>query len=381
MELELSPPERSPGTRSRARAFVARHALVLVAFAVSRLCVVSASVYLHWARSPKGFFKPEFHRFYGVLGSWDGVWYERIARHGYLLVPGRFSNPAFFPFYPTLLRLGHLAGSGYTAAGLVLSNVCFLVAVFAVIELGQGYVGAERAEQAGLLLAVFPMGFVFSMVYPQSLVLASVVLALLAAHRRHWAWAALLAAVATLARPEGVFVALPLLAAASSGFRRAAGAERGARIVAVAAAPLALVAVALYFAWTLHDPLAWSRAEQAWGRSFAASGPLHAFTRFSAQLAVHPWLSRDLAFLLIYLATLVLAYRSGVPRAWLGFALLIILVPLGSGSVESIARLGLLAVPVYWGLGSLPPRAVKTVAVCSLGLLIGGTVTLPLAFP
>src|SRR5579862_5130936 len=62
-----------------------------------------------------------------TLDRWDGSWYRMVARSGYLLVPGRQSDPAFFPLYPILLRIVHAAGVGWGVAGPLLSNLAFLV--------------------------------------------------------------------------------------------------------------------------------------------------------------------------------------------------------------------------------------------------------------
>jgi hypothetical protein len=48
-----------------------------------------------------------------TLDRWDGRWYRMVARGGYLLVPGRQSDPAFFPLYPILLRAVHAVGVGW----------------------------------------------------------------------------------------------------------------------------------------------------------------------------------------------------------------------------------------------------------------------------
>ena len=85
----------------------------------------------------------------------------------------------------------------------------------------------------------------------------------------------------------------------------------------------------------------------------------------------------------MYLALLALAQRAGVGWAWIVAGALIVLLPLTSGSFVSEARLGLLALPVYWGLSAATRRraAFAAAVVVSLSLLVAGALTIPLTFP
>jgi Mannosyltransferase (PIG-V) len=309
-----------------------------------------------------------------MLNEWDGVWYRRVAEHGYLLVPGQYSDPAFFPLFPVTLRLGHALGLSYTAAALVISNLLFVVAIGAFYELGRLLMDEQRAHRAAVLLTVFPMSFVYSMAYPESLALAAIAGAGIAAIRGRWVLAALLAAAATLARPEGVFIAIPLAALA---FRQRRG------YASVFAAPIALATFPIYLRWALGDASAWTQAEHAWGRSFAVRGVLRTFSNLPLEVGQNGWYLRDLVLLLLYAILLGLAYRAGVPASWVAAAALIVLLPLTSGSIASIARFGLLAPAIFWGLAAFVehPTAYRLLRYGSLALLAASTVTIPLAGP
>ena len=77
-----------------------------------------------------------------ATASWDGGWYSAIASEGYGDVP----NPrfAFFPLFPELMRAVHATGVGYFLAGLLLSNVAFVIALTAFHALTRDVLGAER---------------------------------------------------------------------------------------------------------------------------------------------------------------------------------------------------------------------------------------------
>jgi hypothetical protein len=97
----------------------------------------------------------------------------------------------------------------------------------------------------------------------------------------------------------------------------------------------------------------------------------------------HPWAVRDAAFCLVYLLLLLAAARGGIRWPWIVFGLAIVTLPLTTGSVESVERFGLLAIPVYWGLAVIArrPWVERGLLAASAVLLVGATITLPLIFP
>lgn len=320
---------------------------------------------------------------FGLLGAWDGHWYRLVASSGYLLVPGRQSDPAFFPLYPLLLRGVHATGVGYLAAGVLVSNLAFLGALVALHALTRELLGPDLARRTTRYAAIFPLGYSFSMVYPESLVLCAIAVAALAALSGRWGVATVAGAAAALARPEGLFVALPLLGIAWSRRRRLAPSERGLALGAILAPSAALASFPLYLARVIHDPFAWSRAERAWGRRFTPLGFTTAVARLPEALSRNPWLLRDVVALALYLALFVAARRAGTPWPWLLAALGVVVLPAFSGSFASIGRFGLLAPPVFWGLARLGrgPRADRAIAAACLVLLVSATATIPAVFP
>jgi uncharacterized membrane protein len=73
---------------------------------------------------------------------------------------------------------------------LVISHVALLLALVALYELGRELLPETVAYRAATLAAVFPMGYVFSMAYPESLALAALCAAGVLALRRRWLAAA-----------------------------------------------------------------------------------------------------------------------------------------------------------------------------------------------
>ena len=101
-------------------------------------------------------------------------------------------------------------------------------------------------------------------------------------------------------------------------------------------------------------------------------------------LGGEPLLARDALFVAINATLLVVAaVRTSLPREWIVAGALVLLLPLFSGTVESEGRFGLLALPVYWGAGSLPLGRIqeRVARVASLALLGAGVLMIPFIWP
>jgi hypothetical protein len=362
---------------------------IFIWWAGARALVLGTAFVIHAVGRPHGYYSHAvLAKPFAALAVWDGIWYRRVAVHGYLFVPGHQSDTAFFPLYPVLLRIVHLTGLPLDAAGLLLSNLLLLAALLVLYELGLALLPAADARRAVIFAAVFPTSYVFSMIYPESLVLGCMALAILLAVRGRWLGCSLVAAAAALARPEGALLVLPLAAIAFDRWRTLSPDARGRAVAAVLAAPAALLSFLLYLGWAVHDPFAWNQTQQAWGRSFNATGFFLSIRRLFTGLGENHWGLRDALFCVAFLVLLAVAARAkiawpGRRWAWVVFGLAIVLLPLASGSMESDARFGLLALPIYWGLAVAARRRwlERGLLVLSTVLLVGATATIPLIFP
>jgi putative flippase GtrA len=354
-------------------------------WAGSRALVLGAALVvqaLGWPR--KSWYPSIVHEPLALLRAWDGRWYLTVAQRGYFVVPRHQSDPAFFPLYPLLVNGLHALGLGRVGAGLLLANLGFLLGLIALYELVRTWLPEPDARRTAIYAALFPFGFVFSMVYPESIVLAAMAFAGVFAFRCRWVLAGLAAALATLGRPEGLFVALPLAVLAVRRWPQASVGERTRALWAAIAAPAALAGLALYQGSTVGDPLAFSHAQRMWGRWFAIGGINRTLTELLHAPELHrEWIYRDLTFLVGYLACLYLAHRAGVPRSWVLTGALILLLPLWSGSVTSVARFGLLVPPVYAGLARLGRNRVLdwSLRATAAALLCVGSATILMRWP
>ena len=368
---------------ARARRLLDRWRPVLTWWAASRLVTLAAFVVLELA-GPQGYFgQPLYAKPLALLSSWDGVWYARIAQHGYLLVPGAQSDPAFFPLYPIVLRLFALAKIPPTISGPIVSNLALAVALVAFYELSRRVVGDRRARTAAIFASLAPMGFVYSMSYPTSLLFALASVALLAAYEDHWLAATVCAALAALDRPEAVVLTIPLAAVAWRRRGALDARSRGRAVAAVVAPVVSIATYPLYLKWALGDAHAWWQAERHWGRSFSVTGPITAIWQLPTAVSAHPGLIRDVVLLVAYLAATVVAARAGIGWEWIAAGTAVVLLPLFSGSFESDGRFGLLDFPVYWSLGSIAvdAQAERRLRIVLITLLVAAVMGLPYMWP
>ncbi len=174
--------------------------------------------------------------------SWDSEYYLSIAVGGYHDPQMRAISPhftwdhprvalqskqpdwlsmnyAFFPFYPFLIRLvmvplrvlGKNPIATASLAGVLVSLLGTLGAMFALFDLAQEQLQRDGGLRATFYLLIFPAGMFLAQVYTEGLFLGLSFGALALAKRKQWVWAGVLSAGATWTRAGGALLLLPLL--------------------------------------------------------------------------------------------------------------------------------------------------------------------------
>lgn len=211
---------------------------------------------------------------------WDANWLIRVAVEGYptgytYLTSGRITGNglAFFPMYPLLVRLGTVLGLPADASSLLVAGVASGCAGVLIYLLGTSLWSRRAGYVLMVLICSQPMSVVLGMGYTESLFLALLAGALLAAHRRVWWAAGALGLAAALTRPTGAAVGVALAVAAYGLWR----AGRAGTITlrprelpqAIAAAVVALAGVPAFLAWVgwrVGDWDAWFTVQtKGWG--------------------------------------------------------------------------------------------------------------------
>ena len=380
--LRLALPDRSrlfgamlSHVLSRTRVMVAHRtgvsaALLDVTFAlvvtrIGTFAIAFMANLLFSASRPRTFSLPfERSKFIETFVAWDSGWYFDIARRGYYFDPDGQSSIAFFPLYPLLVRACAWPFGGSERAvwiaGILVSCSAFAAAVVVLPRFAASVFGnREAARRTVLYLALFPFSVFFTRVYAEALLLLTSVLAVHAAWHGRWATAGVWGALATLARPNGILIAVPLLLLAlrtPDGLRTIA-----IRLAWLLPVPTALAGYCLYVYGLAGHPLAWLSSQAHWGYSLGHPpweqllkltsrliryGPYDYF--FVSPLAPYRLLHGAAAFLFLAITPAVFA-RLGVALG--SYVLASLLVPLSGSALEGIGRYAAVLFPVFMVLG------------------------------
>jgi hypothetical protein len=353
----------------------------LAAWLVTRVLITGLAVIASIVLGrPEFALDPSVPESFSLLGSWDTTWYLDIAHRGYAFDVGQvgqvFTNVAFFPLLPMIMWAAISLGLNPFWVSLVVGNGMFLVALVSLFAITKARFGHVMAVRSTWVLALAPPAIAASMAYTEGIALGLAIGAAYLAWRQRFVWAGFVAAFAVLIRPTGVIVLVPVLMLAW-----AAGSEGRWRRLITAAIPTAVIGVSYLTVMQVRQggwdlPL---KAQAAWGRGQLGVGLLsllpdklgkavggvfggemlgsrdllgkQTLSQLSG-LTAGDWSAvvRDLLFGILYAVLLSALWRKegGLKSPWVLYSFLMLIVPLSSGTVTSLARLGLMAWPLAW---------------------------------
>lgn len=304
----------------------------------------------------------------------DAWWYRSIALHGYgpRADAGGAPNYAFFPLYPLLVRYGGVTGD-FTLDALLLSNIAFAAALFlcGAVALKAG-LSEEEAQRAVVFLAFFPTSYFCSMPLPESLFLALTLGSMLAAYSGRWATASIIGGLGALTRLPGVLLFIPL---AILLWRNERQRVKGLWLLLVPAGTFAFI---VYLHHLTGSWRAFLAVQENWGRSPGWFWrPLVAFVMNPATVS-EPWnfIALNFAFALLLL---VAGIALLMQKRWeLGvYTLASLLLPLSSGSLQSLDRYAVVVFPLFLWLATFTRRPiVDRIVFATLVTLFGWLVAM-----
>jgi hypothetical protein len=388
---------------------------VLVAYLSTRLLVLLviffSSITVPMRTGPFLYASPNNLVLDGLIRD-DSWWYTNIAEHGYTIgdaQTGTQGNVAFFPLYPLLVKMTAALTGNVFVAGVLVSNVAFLIALAYLYRLTSYEFDEATAARAVFYLAAAPAAVFFSAMYSESVYIALVCATCYYVKRRAWDFAALTGALASATRNTGVLLVLVialdglyqqgvrLRPAQLWGTTRAAtlqiwGDHLRAQIrpalaswrslAAAACVPLGLIIYMAYLSNTFGDPLAFIHVQATWGRSTSAAGIVRLIgnVRTSLNIGSNIWAGQvnpktllELIFTLGF-APLVLAVVLKMRPAYAVFVGLTFLIPLSTGTIGSMTRYVLMLIPCFmllahWGRRSWVDRLVLASFLPLMGYL------------
>lgn len=370
-------PGPEPGVLARGRASLRRAAPALVVFASARAVGVAAVAVWAWHTG---------HGPRALLGlAWDAIWYHRIAEYGYgtfipsARTPGMiYSDLAFFPLYPALTRAVHtVLPIGMVDSALLVAWTASGLAAWGIYTIGERHAGRRTGIALVLLWGLLPHSVVLTMAYTEPVMTACAAWALHAALTRRWIIAGALAALAGLARPNGVAVAGAVVTAVvTHTWQRARRRERP-DTRAWAGAVLAPLGWLGYVAWVggqTGRTFGYFDVQRHWGSQFDYGRGTLAFARHLI-LGSAPLLSYmaaaivAAALLLLCLAVLL----DRIPSPLLVYAGLLVVIAVGGANFFNCKPRFLLPafpllLPVATALAKARPRTAAVAVLTLAGL-------------
>jgi hypothetical protein len=315
--------------------------------------------------------------FWDAFARHDSGWYFDIARNGYdatNAVLGGRSNIAFAPVYPMLMRyvgrvFGRAPGDVYVG-GIVVSWVCFSLAMVVLYRLAALDLPRRRAERAVVLTAIFPFSFFFGAVYSESTFLLFTLLAFYGFRSGRWALGGLAGAVAGATRVTGILM-WPALAWIAWRAAKPASRDRIGAAAGLTVATLGFVGYCAYVYSLTGQPLLWATALTRWGGGYHPGGaPWSAPVELVRRLLTHPYAFLATEPMAVYdtlYGVTALLFVAAIPFVWRRFGaaygvfmLANLYVPLSSGAFEGLGRYCSVLFPAFIWLASLRLRFVYT---------------------
>ena len=155
-----------------------------------------------------------FSDFLAAWTRWDSQHYIDVAAYGYsgAVENGEHLFLVFYQLLPWLLRAMHVLIGDYRLCGLLLDTFCFCVGSVYFYRLTEREYGSQTANNALILLAVFPFSFFFGAVLTESLFFALSAMFLYYLRSHKWLAVAVLGFLACLTKTQGCMLAFAVAA-------------------------------------------------------------------------------------------------------------------------------------------------------------------------
>ncbi len=286
---------------------------------------------------------------HSIWWQWDSNWYGRIVHSGYSWNVGKESDVTFFPLYPLIWRV-ILSITGWSSAvcAQLISNSLALGSFVIFYYWILSAFDKKVAIRSLVALAIFPTSFFLISVYSESTLLILVAAAFLLAYKEKWNWAAVIAGLASAARPPGIFLWPTLFLLWYINSKKKGVFNPYQFFCLVVLPPLGLIIFSFFLWHQVGDPLAWLKGQASYGRSFGVS-PLRLLGAYIKIIIFsgHDWTHRlaELAALMFVGVCLPKIYRLNPIYAF--FTVLNLVPSLLSNTFVSMQRFVIILLPVF----------------------------------
>ncbi len=312
----------------------------------------------------------------GVFDGVDSIHYRNIATTGYEYINDAemHNKVAFFPLFPLTIKFLMKLGLSFDLAGILVSNLAFLGAVYCVYFWVKSYYGDKEARWATAVLSWCPLSIFSSVIYPEGLYLFLTAATMQAFDKNRYALTAFFGALATATNPIGLALT-PALIIASWKQRK-----NSISYLAALATAIGVISYSLYCAFKLSQPLDLIEAQKTWFNSVGFDWEYWLKTAIQITIGTANWESRAITepiqpllfTLVVILSYLLLRYRKKLEKAKFdyGFAALILIWWLVAGEplINTLSVVG--SAYLIWKLRKELSPVTATYGLCGLGLIL-----------
>lgn len=285
--------------------------------------------------------------------QWDGGHYLQIAQSGYQ----NQTDTAFFPLYPLLIKtITPVFYGNFVAAGLIISNVSFLIFLIILYKLTLMHFDSNTAKTSLISLLFFPTTFFAVSLYSEGLYLLLSTLSLLLYHRGKKYQSLLAAGVAAITRPFGLLLIIALITAET--FKLIKKTDKTSKLkrlttyLIISLSPFAIFN--LFLTIKFSQPLPFINVQSLWGREIV--DPATTFLAYAFNIITFRILSiPDYLDVLIPLSFLFVLFSksSKIPQViWL-YSVLVILISASFGTLSGLGRYSLGATGAFMAMGQI----------------------------
>lgn len=325
------------------------------------------------------------------LSAWanfDGLHYINIAQSGYAQY-----EQAFFPLYPLLIKfVAFLFFQNHLAAGLVISNICFVAGLYFIIRLLRSRYSFTQTRWFLIFLCTFPTAFFFHAVYTESLFFMFFSATLFFLQKKRWGLVALCAVAASTTRLMGIFLFIPIgieVFQTTKQYRPLADqpmADNNITIKSLFVIVSPILGFALYalYLWaSTGNPFYFFTSQPAFGANRSTNIILlpQVYYRYFRIFLVS---TRDLSyfvagvefllFTFCFLLSLWWSYKSYIRKQWFAFSIgLLSIINIGlpslTGTLSSVPRYALISLAPLLLLATSQNTTIK-ICIAVVGLLL-----------
>ena len=312
--------------------------------------------------------------FLSSWANWDGGHFLGISQNGFKFI----QQHAFFPAFPALIKLASPIFFGnLLISGLVVSNIAALISAIFFFKLARLDFDKNLSFRSLTYLLFFPTAFFLGAVYSEPLFLASTLSAFYFIRKGNFPIAAVSASFATLTKPYGVLIVLPLVV--EYFLKKKFRLKIEPKFLPIFAPILIFILYLIYLKNSTGDPLIFIKVQEQWLR--VATNPLitlwnYYTSFFTTQLNIFFGLKLIELASTVFVLGVIIASFGKMRLSYFLYILLLFLIFVSTGNLTSFSRFILILWPVFfviaaWGENFLFDFFYKLIGLTLLGLFTG----------